>query len=137
MLSERALLSQIRPGQNVIGCLAGIRKRSSVSLFQSTLGQASCQLYQLRLHRLRGDNQRVIRGGQRQEAQCCVSLSRKMKISWIVPSLLLSEGSSMALIEAVPGRPPGVSADVCLSAAASPPPPSRCSTAAAAVLAAC
>lgn len=46
MVSKRALLSQIRAGQNVIGCLAGARNLSSVSLFQ------------LLLHLLRGYNQR-------------------------------------------------------------------------------
>lgn len=42
VVSKRALLSGIRAGQNVIGCLAGTRHHSSVSLFQSNPKQALC-----------------------------------------------------------------------------------------------
>lgn len=41
MVSKRVLLSQIRAGQNVTGCLAGIGDHSSVSLFQANLSDFS------------------------------------------------------------------------------------------------
>lgn len=70
-------------------------------------------------------------GGQRQDSRGFIDLNfftKKMKISSILHSLLLSGGLSMALIEAVRRHPAGAWWDVCCSAAAAtslcaPPPP--------------